>query len=55
MKNMISSNPGYVIQEAFVTPGDLLSNTTNLMDMGLLTYTAEELARYLNENDPAGC
>ena len=40
-------------QEAFITPGDLLSNTTNLMDMGLLTYTAEELARYLNENDPA--
>lgn len=40
-------------QEAFVTPGDLLSNTTNLMDMGILTYTAAELARYLNENDPA--
>ncbi len=30
-------------QEAFVTPQDLLVNTTNLEDMGVLTYTKEEL------------
>ena len=30
-------------QETFITPEDLLSNTTNLEDMGILTYTQEEL------------
>ena len=30
-------------QETFVTPEDLLSNTTNLEDMGILTYTQEEV------------
>ena len=30
-------------QETFVTPEDLLSNTTNLEDMGILTYTKEEI------------
>ncbi|MBR4731742.1 MAG: hypothetical protein IK081_03140 [Lachnospiraceae bacterium] len=30
-------------QEAFVTPQDLLVNTTNLEDMGILTYTKDEL------------
>ena len=38
-------------QDAFITPGDLLSHTTNLKDMGILTYTEEEIARYQNEND----
>ena len=33
-------------QETFVTPEDLLSNTTNLEDMGILTYTQEDLDRY---------
>ncbi|MBP5491616.1 MAG: hypothetical protein J6Y08_02105 [Clostridiales bacterium] len=37
-------------QEAFISPGDLLSNTTNLEDMGTLTYTEEELRKYMNEN-----
>ena len=37
-------------QEAFITPGDLLSNTENLMDMGELTYTDAELAKYMNTN-----
>ena len=36
-------------QETFITPGDLLSNTTNLLDMGILEYTPEELAQYTNE------
>ncbi len=38
-------------QEAFVTPGDLLTNTTNLDDMGILTYTAEELQYYKDQKD----
>ena len=33
-------------QETFVTPQDLLVNTTNLEDMGILTYTQEELDAY---------
>ena len=33
-------------QETFVTPQDLLVNTTNLEDMGILTYTQEELDSY---------
>lgn len=37
-------------QEVFVTPGDLFDHTENLMDMGILTYTDEELAKYLIEN-----
>ena len=39
------------IQETFVTPGDLLSKTTNLMDMGELVYTASEIAPYWNRNE----
>ncbi len=39
------------IQEAFISPGDLLSHTTNLMDMGELVYTAEEIAPYWNKNE----
>lgn len=38
------------IQETFVTPGDLLSHTTNLMDMGTLTYTQDELDAVLGKN-----
>jgi hypothetical protein len=41
------------IQETFVTPGDLLSKTTNLMDMGQLVYTASEIAPYWNKNEEA--
>jgi|GEM_PF-2282181 len=37
-------------QEVFVTPGDLFNHTENLMDMGILTYTDTELAKYLVEN-----
>ena len=37
-------------QETFVTPQDLLTNTTNLVDMGILTYTQDELEKYLNRN-----
>lgn len=33
-------------QEVFVTPQDLLANTTNLVDMGVLTYTQDELEDY---------
>lgn len=40
-------------QEAFVTPGDLLTNTTNLDDMGILTYTAEELQKYKDMKEQA--
>lgn len=36
-------------QEAFITPGDLLSNTENLMDMGELVYTEAELDEYINK------
>ncbi len=39
------------IQEAFVTPGDLLSNTTNLEDMGILTYTDDERKKYVDPKD----
>lgn len=35
-------------QETFITPEDLLSNTTNVEDVGLLTYTEEELEKYKN-------
>lgn len=41
-------------QEAFVTPGDLLSNTTNLEDMGILTYTQDELDMYLERDATQG-
>lgn len=37
-------------QEAFITPGDLLSNTKNLEDMGELVFTEEELKKYMQEN-----
>ena len=37
-------------QETFVTPQDLLTNTTNLEDMGILTYTQDELEDYLKAN-----
>ena len=39
------------IRDAFISPGDLLSHTTNLMDMGELAYTAEEITPYWNRND----
>ena len=39
-----------LFKEAFITPGDLLSNTTNLMDMGELTYTDAELDEYMKKN-----
>ena len=36
-------------QETFITPGNLLSDTTNLLDMGVLEYTEEELAEYVKQ------
>ena len=36
-------------QETFITPGNLLSDTTNLLDMGILEYTEEELAEYVKQ------
>ena len=33
-------------QETFITPADLLSHTTNLEDVGILTYTQDELDSY---------
>lgn len=38
------------IRDAFITPGDLLSRTTNLLDMGELVYTQEEINNYWGVN-----
>ena len=33
-------------QEAFVTPEDIYSNSTNLDNLGVLTYSEEDIAEY---------
>ena len=35
-------------QEAFVTPEDIYSNSTNLEDLGILTYTQEDIDALIN-------
>ena len=39
------------VQDAFVSPGDLLSNSINLMDMGILRYTEDDRDKYVDPKD----